>query len=112
MKKILIFEKRKKAKELHEKGWSNRKISKYIVAGKNNVARWIKLDENLILTDNSGWKKGKLRKYTQETKQGVIKIRRDLEKEGSYFPGALVVQSNYEKQKHKKIHEMNFCWLL
>ena len=54
MKKILIFEKRKKAKELHEKGWGNRKISKYLVAGKNNVARWIKLDENLILTDNRG----------------------------------------------------------
>ena len=37
-KKLLIF-KRKKAKELHEKGWSNRKIARYILASKNSVGR-------------------------------------------------------------------------
>ena len=77
MKKILLFEKRKKAKELHEKGWSNRKISKYLISGKNNVARWTKLDENTISIDNRGWKKGKPRKYTQEAKEQIIQIRKD-----------------------------------
>ena len=33
-------------------------------------------------------KKGKSRKYTPETKQQVIKIRKDLEKEDSYFIGS------------------------
>ena len=37
-KKLLIF-KRKKAKELHEKGWGNRKIARYILASKNSVGR-------------------------------------------------------------------------
>jgi hypothetical protein len=43
-KKLLIF-KRKKAKELHEKGWSNRKIARHILASKNSVVngcRWMK----------------------------------------------------------------------
>jgi len=41
MKKILIFEKRKKARELHKKGWSNRKIDRYLIAGRYNISRWI-----------------------------------------------------------------------
>ena len=103
MEKKLLVLKRRKAKELHERGWSNRKISRYLLASKNSVHKWIKLDENIISTDNRGWKKGKLRKYTQEAKEQIIKIRKDLEKENSYFLGALVVQSNYEKQKHIKV---------
>ena len=103
MKKILIFEKRKKARELHKKGWSNRKIARYLIAGRSSINKWIKLDENKISTDNRGWKKGKLRKYTQEAKEQIIQIRKDLEKENSYFFGSKVVWKNYEKQKHKKI---------
>ena len=76
MKKILIFEKRKKAIELHKKGWSIRKIAKHLITGRSNINKWIQLNENLISTDNRGWKKGKithsfrmsLRKYTQKTK--------------------------------------------
>jgi hypothetical protein len=30
MEKEVIIQKRKKAKELHEKGWSNRKIARYL----------------------------------------------------------------------------------
>jgi len=54
---------------LHKKGWSNRKIFKHLFAGRHNISRWIKLDENLISIDNRGWKKGKPRKYTQEAKE-------------------------------------------
>jgi transposase len=101
-KKLLIF-KRKKAKELHEKGWSNRKIARHILASKNSVGKWVQMNESEILTDNRGWEKGKSREYTPETKQQIIKIRKDLEKEDSYFIGSKVVKENYEKQTGEKV---------
>ena len=70
-KKLLIF-KRKKAKELHEKGWSNRKIVRHLLASKNSVGKWVQMDESEISSDNRGWEKGKSRKYTPETKQQII----------------------------------------
>ncbi len=93
-KKLLIF-KRKKAKELHEKGWSNRKIAHHLLASKDSVGKWIQMDENEISNDNRGWEKGKSRKYTPET--------RDLEKEDSYFIGSEVVKQNYENQTGKEV---------
>jgi len=101
-KKLLIF-KRKKAKELHEKGWSNRKIARHLLASKNSVGKWVQMDESEISTDNRGGEKGKSRKYTPETKQQIIKIRKDLEKEDSYFIGSKVVKKNYENQTGKKV---------
>ena len=77
MEKKLLVLKRKKARKLHDKGWSSRKISHYLLASKNSVQKWIKMNENLISTDNRGWKKGKLRKYTQEAKEQIIQIRKD-----------------------------------
>jgi predicted transcriptional regulator len=50
-KKLLIF-KRKKAKELHEKGWSTRKIARYLLASKNSVGKWVQMDEGEISSDN------------------------------------------------------------
>jgi len=79
-KKLIIF-KRKKAKELHEKGWSNRKIARHLLASKNSVGKWVQMDESEISSDNRGGEKGKSRKYTPETKRQIIKIRTDLEKE-------------------------------
>jgi transposase len=101
-KKLLMF-KRKKAKELHEKGWSNRKIARHILASKNSVGKWVQMDESEISSDNRGWEKGKSRKYTPETKQQIIKIRKDLEKEDSYFIGSKVIKENYEKQTGEKV---------
>jgi len=59
MKKELLILKRKKAKELHEKGWSNRKITRHLLASKDSVGKWIQMDEREISIDNRGWKKGK-----------------------------------------------------
>ena len=73
-KKLLLF-KRKKAKELHEKGWSNREIARHLLASKNSVGKWVQMDESEISSDNRGWEKGKSRKYTPETKQQVMKTR-------------------------------------
>lgn len=103
MKKEVIILKRKKAKELHEKGWSNRKIAGHLLASKDSVGKWIQMDEREISCDNRGWEKGKSRKYTPETKEQVIKIRKDLEKEESYFIGSQVVKKNYEKQTGKNV---------
>jgi len=101
-KKLLIF-KRKKAKELHEKGWSNRKIARQLLASKNSVGKWVQMDESEISSDNRGWEKGKSREYTPEIKQQIIRIRRDLEKEDSYFIGSEVVKKNYEEQTGEKV---------
>ncbi|NKQ38036.1 MAG: hypothetical protein HF967_00905, partial [Methanosarcinales archaeon] len=38
------------------------------------------------------------RKYTINVKEQIKKIRKDLEKENSYFIGSTVVKANYEKQ--------------
>jgi transposase len=101
-KKLLLF-KRKKAKEPHEKGWGNREIARHLRASKNSVGKWVQMDESETSSDNRGGKKGKSRKYTPETKQQIIKIRTDLEKEDNYFIGSKVVKENYENQTAEKV---------
>ena len=103
MNKNLLFLKRKKAKELHEKGWSNRKIARSLLTNKDSISKWIKLNEKEILIDKRGWKKGFPRKYTLEQKEGIIQVRKELEKENSYFFGAKVVKKNYENQIGLKV---------
>jgi transposase len=96
MQKILLIEKRKKAKELYEqKGWNVKKIDRVLVAGRNNVSRWIKMSEEELLQDSRGWKKDNPRKYTKEQKEEIKNMRGKLEKEESFFIGAKVVHANY-----------------
>jgi predicted transcriptional regulator len=95
--------KRKKAKELHKKGWSNRKIAKYLLASKGSVGKWVQMDESEISTDNRGWKEGISRIYTLRAKQQIITIRKDLEKENSYFIGSNVVKKNYDAQTGRSV---------
>ncbi|RZN14752.1 MAG: hypothetical protein EF812_04680 [Methanosarcinales archaeon] len=61
------------------------------------------MDENKVSTDNRGWKNGKSRKHTPETKQQIIKIRNNLKKEDSYFSGSEAVKQNYENQTGEKV---------
>lgn len=96
MKKILINEKRKKAKELKVKGWSNRKIAMHLVASKDSIGKWVKIKDEDIETDHRGWEKGKLRKHKEEERERIKNIRKELVKENSYFIGDKVIQSNYE----------------
>lgn len=103
MKKELLIQKREKAKELHNNDWSIRKIARYLVSSKKSVIKWINSDDKEILQDNRGWKKGKPRKYTTEVKEEIKKIRRELEKENSYFIGAKVVRHNYENKTGVKV---------
>ena len=112
MKKELLILKRKKAKELHDKGWSNRRIAGHLFASKDSVGKWVQMDENEISIDNRGWKKGKSRVYTPETKQQIINVRKDLEKENSYFIGSKVVKENFETQTDERVSKSGsslFC---
>lgn len=103
MKKELLILKRKRAKELHKKGWGNRKIAKMLLTNKDSVANWIKLSDKDLLDDNRGWKKGIPRKYTIEAKKEIINIRKELEKENSYFIGSKIVKANYENKIKQRV---------
>ena len=80
MKKELLILKRKKARELHNEGWSIGKIARYLMARKNSVSKWIKLKDEEIIIDKRGWQKGRPRKYTSKAKEEIIKIRKELER--------------------------------
>lgn len=103
MKNVLLIEKRKKARELRKKGWSIRRIGQSLAAGKDSVSKWINMSEIEISSDSRGWRKGELRKHNDVERERVIGIRKQLEKEGSYFIGELVVQKNYESLYGDKI---------
>ena len=75
MNKELLISKRKKAKELHEIGWSNREIARQLLASKNSVCKWVRMDERDVLIDNRGWEKGASRKYAPETQVSHPKIK-------------------------------------
>lgn len=94
MKKELLIAKREKAKQLHEKGFSINQIAKKLVSNWRSVNKWVNMEE--VTEDNRGWKKGKMRSYTQEQKRRVIKIRNELRKEESYFFGSDVIEENYK----------------
>jgi len=103
MKKAYLFERRKKAKELKEKGWNITKISRYLVAGRRHVSRWVNMTEEELLYDNRGWKKGKPRKYAKRQKEEIKDIRKKLEKEESFFIGAKIVHANYNNSHNPKV---------
>lgn len=103
MKKELLILKRKKAKELLKEGWSIGKIARYLLTRKNSVIKWIRLSDEELLVDNRGWRRGKPRKYNLKAKEEIIKIRKELEREDSYFFGGKVVKQNYENATGKKV---------
>jgi len=70
MKKAYLFERRKKAKKLKQKGWTITKIACYLVAGRRHVNKWINMSDEKLERDNRGWKKGKPRKYRKGEKEG------------------------------------------
>lgn len=109
MKKIFQIEKRKKAIQLHEQGWSIRKIARYLVSSKNSVNKWIKMNEETVNQDFRGWEKGKLRKHRNIEMERICAIRLELEKEESFFYGIKVVQNNY-KNLYGKILPKSFIY--
>ncbi len=61
------------------------------------------MSEEELPKDNRGWQKGRLRIHTENEKDRIIKIRKQLKKEECYFIGARVVVANYQKQHKEKI---------
>ena len=91
MQRELLIAKRKKAKELQQKGWSIDKIARHLVSSWRSVSRWIEMES--LEEDNRGWEKGRLRKYDKQVEQRVIDIRQELRATESYFFGPQVVQA-------------------
>ncbi|CEG11136.1 conserved hypothetical protein [groundwater metagenome] len=85
MKKVLLIEKRKKAKGLFKNGWSIRKISRHLVASKDSVCKWVKLGNDEVSQDNRGWKKKQTKKIHKTTKRRNKRYKRELEERGKFF---------------------------
>jgi len=88
MKKLLLIEKRKKSKKLHKQGWSARKISRYLVASKDSINKWVKMTDEEVIQDNRGWKKGNPRKYTKQQKKRNKKQKKRVSERGKLFHGS------------------------
>jgi len=70
MEKLLLIEKRVKARELHkEKGWSVRKISRYLVASRDSISKWIKTDEKEVTQDRWVGKRASLENILNNKKK-------------------------------------------
>jgi hypothetical protein len=105
MKRSLLIEKRKKARELKKRGWSNQKIARYLVAHRDSVKRWLEMDEYEIESDSRGWRKGKSKKYGQVVKARIIAIRRQLERQPGVSTAAKTVRLLYKKKYRSEIPE-------
>ena len=105
MKKKILVEKRKEARMLREKGWSIRKIARYLVCSKDSVQRWLNMDDGDVEDDRRGWPKGKMRKYGKDVEERIIGIRRRLEDREAANIGAKFVRREYLKYYREEIPE-------
>lgn len=92
MKRSVLFEKRKKARELREEGWSIQKIARYLGANWESVKRWLSMDSRELDHDRRGRVSGMRLKYDETQKQRVLKIRRRLMEQGEAYGAASVVK--------------------
>jgi hypothetical protein len=98
MKKSILIEKRKLARELKKRGWSNLKIGRYLVVNKNSIKKWLDMDEDDIGNDGRGWQKGKLKKHNEVERQQVLKIRERLEQIPGAAIGPKAIKSEYRQR--------------
>ncbi len=105
MKRSILIDKRKKARELKKRGWSNQKIARYLVAHRDSVKRWLEMNEDEIESDSRGWRKGKSKKYSQVVKGRIIGIRRQLERQQAVSKAAGAVRFQYKKEYGREIPE-------
>ena len=93
MKRSVLFEKRKKARELREKGWSIQKIARYLEANWESVKRWLSMDPRELDRDRRGRVGGTRLKYDETQKRRVLEIRRRLRDQGQAFGARAVVEA-------------------
>lgn len=108
MKRELLFEKRKKARSLRKRGWSIRKISRFLRAGTNSVTRWLEMDDNELEIDRRGWRAGKWRKYGPVTKKRIIEIAEESESIQGHFADIKKIAEEYQRRFKEKVS----VWLL
>lgn len=99
-KKSIIFEKRREAKRLKDKGWSIRKIARHLVCDKDSVQRWLSMDDIELEKDRRGWMKGKMRKYSEIDKRRILELREELGGEGEeeVSVGANLIRQIYRQR--------------
>ncbi len=95
MKKSALFEKRKKARELKKKGWSNLKIARYLVANKDSIKKWLEMDEEDLRSDRRGCRPDARTKYGELERERVMEIRRQLVNESGARKGSRHIKERY-----------------
>ena len=103
MKKEVVIQKRMKARELKKKGWSNRKIARYLVCSPTSVARWLRLDSSQVEEDGRGWQPGMRRKYTKLERERVLQIKAHLERYGASGVDARQILTEYKKRFGREV---------
>lgn len=99
-----LFKLRKTVNEL----FFNHRFNKSMIAKKKKVSRnfvikWTQSSEQDFTEDNRGWKKGKRRKWTDETEKKIKKIYNSLKKDPSqFYLGATAIEQEW-RRKYSKI---------
>lgn len=99
MKKSVLFEKRKKARELKKKGWSNLRIARHLMANKDSIKKWLEMDEEDLKTDRRGCRPKSRCKYGDLELQRILEIRSQL----VYEPGARK-GSSHIKERYRQLY--------
>jgi hypothetical protein len=102
-KKSILVEKRREAKRLRKKGWSIRRIARYLVCDKDSVNRWLSMDEAQLTEDGRGWPKGRLRKYSAEEGRRVLELKDELEDREKIPFGPQLIKRKYEQRYGEEI---------
>ena len=96
MKRSVLFEKRRKARELRERGWSIQRIARHLGANWESVKQWLAMDDRELDHDRRGRVRGKRLKSDETQKQRVLEIRRRLMDQGAAY-GAEAVARVYAR---------------
>lgn len=105
MKRVILFEKRKKARELSRKGWTNLKIARYLLVSKDAVARWVEMDEDEIEHDRRGGRQGRPVKYSDDDRSRILAIRRQLEQQSAAGIGSAVIKRIFKRKYGREVSE-------
>ena len=98
MKKSISIEKRKEARRLREKGWSIRKIARHLLCSTQSVIRWLNMDEAKIEEDGRGWRKGRMRKFSEVEEKRVVELLQELENEEAGLIKPEMIRLKYQQR--------------
>ena len=97
MKKSILYARRTKARELKKKGWSNSRIARYLGAGKDSVKKWIEMNEEELLEDGRGWRRGAGRKYSSADARRLEGLYTQLLKRGGKVSSSKLLKDFQER---------------